>query len=272
MTSLPKLMGILNVTPDSFSDGGQFFAAEAAIEHGQRLVEEGADILDVGGESTRPGAEEVSVDEEMARVCVVIEALKKVVPVPISVDTRKPEVAHAAVTAGAKIWNDVSALTFSEKSVDVARNLAGNFDCDLVLMHSKGSPETMQNDPTYDDVVAEVSAFLVRRLDVCLAAGIARARVMIDPGIGFGKTLDHNLTLMMSLGRLGEIAPVLLGASRKSFIGKIDDANGTRRSDDRIGGSIAAALAGMRQGVNVLRVHDVAATRQALNVAQKLGF
>ena len=266
MSVVPKLMGIVNVTPDSFSDGGQYFDAHVAIEHGKRLAAEGAAILDIGGESTRPGAEIVPIEEEILRVTAVIKALADEVSTPISVDTRKPEVARAAVEAGATIWNDVSALTFAADSVKVASEL----QCGLVLMHAMGTPKTMQLAPSYDDVVGDVSVYLRERVDACLAAGIEREKILIDPGIGFGKTLEHNIALLKSLQDLRDIAPVLLGASRKSFIGKIDQSPMAQLASDRLGGSIATAIAAMRQGVEVLRVHDVAETRQALKVWAKI--
>ncbi len=260
-TPEPSLMGIVNVTPDSFSDGGQFSNAAAAIEHGLRLAEEGADILDIGGESTRPGAEPVPVDEELRRVLPVIEGLAAKSKTQLSIDTRKPKVARAAVEAGAAIWNDVSALTFDETSVEAAASMA----CDVVLMHAQGSPKTMQDDPAYVDVVAEVTAYLAARVELCVAAGIARERLIVDPGIGFGKTLAHNLSLMAYLDQLARLdCRVLLGASRKRFIGALD---GEGPAKERLGGSIAAALEGWRRGASILRVHDVAATRQALNIA-----
>lgn len=259
-------MGIINTTPDSFSDGGAFLDVNAAIAHGLQLIEEGADILDIGGESTRPGAEFISIDDEITRVIPVIEALAGKTDIPLSIDTRKPEVARAAIEVGARIWNDVSALTFSAESIDVAAEL----ECDLVLMHAQGTPQTMQDDPIYDNVVEDVAAYLTMRIEACLAAGIARHKIMIDPGIGFGKTLEHNLALMRNLGRLAKTAPVLLGASRKRFIAAIDDHKGAQAAGDRVGGSLAAAINGADGGAAILRVHDVAATRQALNVWRAL--
>lgn len=259
-----RIMGIVNVTPDSFSDGGRYFDPQAAIAHGLRLVEEGADILDIGGESTRPGAEPVEEIEERARALPVIEALAARVAVPLSIDTRKPAIARAAIEAGASIWNDVSALTYAPDSMETAAAL----DCRIVLMHAQGDPRTMQDNPHYDDVVAEVRAFLEARIEACLAAGIDRARLIVDPGIGFGKTVAHNLALIAGLGRIAELGcPVLLGVSRKRFIAALDRAG---PADERLGGSLAAALEGWRRGAAILRVHDVAATRQALAVAGAL--
>ncbi len=254
----PKIMGIVNVTPDSFSDGGKFLASDLAVEHALALVAQGADILDVGGESTRPGAAEVTVSEEYARVIPVIERLSQKTDKLISIDTRKPEIAEAAKKAGAHIWNDVSALTFSENSMRVAADLK----MPIVLMHAQGSPETMQDNPQYGDVVQEVKLWLARRINACEQAGIPPERLIVDPGIGFGKTLEHNLTLLNNLGSLRDLGcPVLLGASRKRFIETIDRAGA---AEDRVGGSLAAVLAGLEQGAGIFRVHDVAETRQAI--------
>lgn len=257
----PHLMGILNVTPDSFSNGGRFADAAAAVTHGLRLIADGADFLDIGGESTRPGADAVPVIEEMRRVIPVIEGLADATSMRLSIDTRKPAVAQAAVRAGAAVWNDVSALTYSADSLRTAASL----DCAVVLMHAQGDPKTMQNDPHYDDVVEEVFAFLAGRIAACEAAGVARSRLIVDPGVGFGKTLAHNLSLLAGLERFRDLgAPILVGASRKSFIAKLDRA---APADARLGGSIAAALEAARRGASILRVHDVAETRQALAAA-----
>lgn len=257
-------MGVVNTTPDSFSDGGRFVDAEAAIRHGVQLVDEGADILDIGGESTRPGAEPVSVKEELARVMPVTEGLAVKTNTALSIDTRKPEVARVAVAAGAAIWNDVSALTYAPDSLESAADLA----CDIVLMHAQGDPRTMQDRPYYDDVVEEVYAFLAARMEACVKAGVAAERLIVDPGIGFGKTLAHNLSLLANLERFTELGrPVLLGASRKRFIAALDRDG---PADERLGGSLAAVLAGRRAGASIFRVHDVAATRQALNVVDAI--
>ena len=257
---LPLLMGVVNVTPDSFSDGGAFLDPARAIDHGLKLVAEGAAILDIGGESTRPGADPVRDETELARVLPVVRGLAAQTAAVISIDTRKPAVARACVEAGASIWNDVSALTFAPDSLAVAAAL----DCRIVLMHAQGEPGTMQDDPRYDDVVEEVSSDLSARINACEASGIARARLIADPGIGFGKTLAHNLALIASLDRFSALGvPVLLGASRKRFIAAIDRQG---PAAGRLGGSIAAALAGAARGASILRVHDVAATRQALAV------
>jgi dihydropteroate synthase len=257
----PRVMGIVNTTPDSFSDGGRFIDPGAALGHARRLLAEGADILDIGGESTRPGAEPVSVEVEIARVVPLIEAIRAESPVPISVDTMKPGVARAAAAAGASIWNDVTALRHAPDSLGVAAELG----CEVVLMHMQGEPGTMQAEPRYDDVAAEVAEFLAARAQAAMAAGVARERIWLDPGIGFGKhRIRHNLPLLARLDRIVSLGfPVLLGASRKSFIGALDR---EAPADRRLGGSIAAALAGAAAGVAAVRVHDVAETVQALNV------
>lgn len=258
-------MGVVNATPDSFSDGGQFADSVAAIRHGLRLAEDGAGIIDIGGESTRPGADDVPAAEEIARTVPVIEGLKREKSQAIiSIDTRKPEAARAAVAAGAEIWNDVTALTYAPDSVETAAALS----CDLVLMHAQGDPKTMQKDPSYDDVVEEVYAYLARRIEVCVKAGVSESRIIVDPGVGFGKTVTHNLLLLANLSRFSALGrPVLLGASRKRFIGVLDR---NAPASERLGGSLAAVLAGAHQGVSIFRVHDVAATRQALTVAKAI--
>jgi dihydropteroate synthase len=251
-------MGVVNVTPDSFSDGGRHASAAAAIAHARRLAEEGAAILDVGGESTRPGAPPVTIAEEIDRVVPVIEALARDGLV-VSVDTRRTAVMRAAVPAGAAIVNDVGALR-DPGAVAVCAEMG----VAVVLMHMQGEPATMQVAPRYEDVVAEVGGFLAERAAACRAAGIPATRICVDPGIGFGKTVDHNLAL---LRRLEELRPpdcaLLLGASRKSFIARLSRGEDT---DHRLPGSLAAALHGAARGVDVLRVHDVAETRQALDV------
>lgn len=253
-------MGVVNATPDSFSDGGKFLDPDRAIEHALRLAGEGADILDIGGESTRPGADAVSIDDECARIIPVIEGLKKAgCQTAISIDTRKPEVASAAIKAGAAIWNDVTALSYARDSMEVAAGLS----CDIVLMHAKGDPKTMQDAPHYDDVIEEVYAYLGARIEACVKAGVDESRIIVDPGIGFGKTLTHNLLLLGGLTRFCALGrPVLLGASRKRFIAALDAG-----ADERLGGSLAAVWSGYCRGVSIFRVHDVAATRQALRVA-----
>jgi dihydropteroate synthase len=253
------VMGVLNVTPDSFSDGGRFIEPAAAVSHARRLIDGGADLIDVGGESTRPGATPVDVDEELARVVPVIEALAGC-GVPVSIDTRHARVMRAALRAGAAIVNDVSALTADPDSLTVVAEAGAS----VVLMHAQGDPATMQDDPRYGDVVAEVHDWLADRIDACAAAGIPRDGIVVDPGIGFGKTLDHNLELLRNLDRFHDLGcPILLGVSRKGFIGRL---GGGAPAHARLPGSLAAALAGVRQGVHILRVHDVAETRQALAV------
>jgi dihydropteroate synthase len=258
-------MGIVNVTPDSFSDGGVLTSLEAAIQYGLRLVADGADILDIGGESTRPGAEPVMIDDEIARVVPVIKGLRAAWAGPISIDTMKPDVARAAVAAGATMWNDVTALTHSPDSLPTAADLG----CDVVLMHMRGEPRTMQADPGYDDVVAEVADWLVARADDAMAAGVARERIWLDPGIGFGKTAQHNLVLTAYLDRLTATGfPALYGASRKRVIQAIDPS--ATDPSDRLGGSLALALAAARNGAGILRVHDVSETVQALTLQSAL--
>jgi dihydropteroate synthase len=257
----PLLMGVVNVTPDSFSDGGSFLDPAHAIDLGLKLADEGAAILDIGGESTRPGADPIPEETELARVIPVIKGLALQTAAAISIDTRKPAVARACVDAGASIWNDVSALTYSDDSLMVAASL----DCRVVLMHAKGDPKTMQDNPQYGDVIEEVLGDLSRRIVACEAAGIAKGRLIADPGIGFGKTLAHNLALIGGLDRFSSLGvPILLGASRKRFIAALDRQG---PAGSRLGGSIAAALAGAARGASIIRVHDVAATRQALAVA-----
>jgi dihydropteroate synthase len=255
----PRVMGVVNVTPDSFSDGGRFLDLDAAVDHARGLILQGADILDIGGESTRPHAVPVSEAEEVARVVPVIEALRS--QAILSIDTMKPAVARAAVSGGATIWNDVTALRASPDSPAVAADLG----CEVVLMHILGEPGTMQDDPRYDDVVGEVTQFLHDRAQVAMAAGVARDKISLDPGIGFGKTLAHNLALLAHLDQLVALGfPVVLGVSRKSFLAKIDPS--AKQATDRLGGSLAAALAGAEAGVHTLRVHDVRETVQALAV------
>jgi dihydropteroate synthase len=260
-----RVMGILNATPDSFSDGGRFLDPGAALAQGRRMAAEGAEILDIGGESTRPGAPAVDPETEVSRVVPLITALRAETAITLSVDTMKPQVARAAVAAGADIWNDVSALTWAPDSAEVAAELG----CQVVLMHMRGDPRTMQAAPRYVDVVGEVEAYLLARAEAALAAGVARDRIWLDPGIGFGKTLAHNLALLARLDRFVALGfPVLLGVSRKSFIKAIDAA--AQDPGDRLGGSLAGALAGARAGVAAVRVHDVAETVQALAVERAL--
>jgi dihydropteroate synthase len=259
-------MGVTNVTPDSFSDGGRFHEAEAALVQARKLVADGADILDIGGESTRPGAVPVLEELEIERVVPLIRAIRAESGVAISVDTMKPAVARAAVAAGASIWNDVSALRYEPESLATAAELG----CEVVLMHMQGDPRTMQADPRYGDVAAEVCDFLAARAEAAVAAGVVRDRIWVDPGIGFGKHItEHNVPLLGELERVVALGyPVLLGASRKAFIGALD--GGKVPADQRLGGSIAVALAGAAAGVAAVRVHDVRETVQALRVWQAI--
>ena len=255
----PLVMGIVNVTPDSFSDGGRFDRPDRAVAHALQLVAEGADILDIGGESTRPGARNVSLDEELERVVPVIRSLVGRTDVPISIDTSKPQVMRAAVEAGAVMINDVNGLR-----ADGALATAAGLEAAICVMHMQGQPRTMQQDPQYDDVVADVMDFLRQRVAACQAAGIARERLLIDPGFGFGKTLAHNLAL---LNRQQELLvldlPLLIGISRKSMLGAI---TGRENADQRLAASLAAALLSAQRGAAILRVHDVAPTVDALKV------
>jgi dihydropteroate synthase len=254
-----RLMGIVNVTPDSFSDGGRFLAPDCAIAHARELAAGGADLLDIGGESTRPGAREVSTEEELARVAPVLEGIRDV-DAPISIDTSKAAVAVASLDAGAEIVNDVTALRHDP----ALAGLCAERECTVVLMHMQGTPRTMQENPTYDDVVDDVKAFLAERIEFAVGEGIAEERIWVDPGIGFGKTVDHNLELLRRLAELRELGrPVVVGSSRKRFIGELTG----REVDDRLGGTIASNVLALRAGADVLRVHDVAESRQALLVA-----
>jgi dihydropteroate synthase len=260
---MPAVWGILNVTPDSFSDGGRFLAPEVAVEQALRLVQQGADVLDVGGESTRPGAQEVPVDEEIRRTAPVVRALRAAkVTLPLSIDTRKADVARAALDAGADIVNDVSAGRHDPRLLPlVAERKAG-----LVVMHMRGEPATMQRAPEYRDVVAEVRAFLADRRDAALAAGVDPTRVWVDPGIGFGKTLEHNLALLQGLESFTSLGPVRGGASRKSFLGALTG----RPAPERLLGSLACAARAHHAGVAAVRVHDVAETVELLKVLQRI--
>lgn len=255
----PIVMGIINVTPDSFSDGGETAAHSAAITRGREMLAAGARILDVGGESTRPGAPPVSIAAELARVVPVIEALRDTDAV-ISIDTRHPEVMAAAVEAGAGVINDVTALSHDPQSVTVAADLG----VPVILMHMQGEPGTMQANPHYDDAPLEVRNYLKERIDVCLAAGILASQIAVDPGIGFGKSVDHNLQILNRIDLLmGLGCPVVLGVSRKSFIGKVA---GGDHPQDRLAGSLSCAVAARAEDVGIYRVHDVAETVQALKV------
>lgn len=253
----PLIMGVVNVTPDSFSDGGRFFGTQQAVEHARMLVEEGADILDIGGESSRPGAEPVGLDEELRRVMPVLEQLVQL-PIPVSVDTCKPEVMRRAIAAGAAMVNDINALREPGGLAAVAESQAA-----VCLVHMQGEPRTMQQDPHYQDVLTEVTAFLAQRVEAARQAGIARERIVIDPGFGFGKKTGHNLELLRGLPRIAGLGqPVLVGLSRKSLFGKITG----KAVADRVSASVAAALLAAERGAALVRVHDVAATRDALLV------
>lgn len=259
----PHVMGVINVTPDSFSDGGDHAESGPAIAAGQAMAAAGASILDVGGESTRPGAEAVSPGDELRRVIPVIEGLRDL-DVKISIDTRRAEVMAAALAAGASIVNDVTALEGDAQSLD----LVARSGVPVVLMHMQGTPQTMQKAPDYDDVALDIYDYLEARLEACEAAGIPRARIAVDPGIGFGKTVAHNLQLLEQLAIFhGLGCPILLGVSRKSFIGRISDGSAPKA---RLPGSLAAGLAGVARGAQILRVHDVAETKQALQVWQAI--
>ncbi|HWX75286.1 MAG TPA: dihydropteroate synthase [Solirubrobacteraceae bacterium] len=264
-----RLMGVLNVTPDSFSDGGRYLDAGAAIEHGARMLGEGADILDVGGESTRPGAEPVGAEEELARVGPVIEALAAEHPgACISIDTQKAAVAEQALRAGARLVNDVSAF----RADPAMAALVATSGAECCLMHMRGEPRTMQRDPRYGDVIDDVKAFLYERLQFAVREGVSEERVLLDPGIGFGKTLAHNLELLRRLGELLELGrPIVVGTSRKSFIGRLAaDSRGLEEPlgpEARLPGSLASAVLAYERGASVLRVHDVAPTRDALTLA-----
>lgn len=253
----PLIMGVVNVTPDSFSDGGHYLRLDAAVDHARRLIDEGADLLDIGGESTRPGAAAVSLDEERRRVLPVLEALASA-GVPLSVDTQKPELMRDAVAAGAAMVNDVNGF----EAADALAAVSGG-SCAICIMHKQGSPQTMQRAPQYINVVSDVHDYLLARVAAAEAAGIARERIVIDPGFGFGKSLEHNLALLRELDRVAATGvPVLAGLSRKSMIGALTG----REVGERVFGSVAAALIAAQRGAAILRVHDVAAMRDALAV------
>jgi dihydropteroate synthase len=257
-----KLMGVVNVTPDSFSDGGLFLDPGSAIDHGRALAADGADLLDVGGESTRPGAEAVSAEEELGRVVPVVAGLAGTA-VPVSIDTYKRSVAEAALDAGARVVNDVTALRGDPELA----GLCADRDCEVILMHMLGTPQTMQDNPAYEDVVDEVKAFLAGRIELAVSEGIDEARITVDPGIGFGKTVEHNLELLRRLGELRDLGrPICVGTSRKSFIGKITG----RPVDQRLGGTIASCVLAYANGAAVLRVHDVREVREALTAAEAI--
>ncbi|MGJ8584962.1 MAG: dihydropteroate synthase [Marinosulfonomonas sp.] len=256
----PRLMGIVNVTPDSFSDGGDFSDRQKAVAHGMALAQAGADILDIGGESTRPGAAVVPIKEEIARTEPVLSDLRAKLPNPLSIDTRKHDVARAAVGAGARIVNDVSALSYDPQIIDLVKENG----VDLCLMHAQGDPETMQDDPHYDNVLLDVYDYLNARVSDAVSAGVPREKIIIDPGIGFGKTVAHNVALLQNLSLFHGIGcTVLLGASRKRFIGALTGVSETKL---RMPGSVAVMLAGISQGVQITRVHDISESKQALTM------
>lgn len=258
----PRIMGILNITPDSFSDGGAFVAPQAAVEQARKMVDEGADIIDVGGESTRPGAADVSVQQELDRVIPVVERLSAELNVLVSIDTSKPDVMCAAVDAGASLINDVRAL-----QMPGALEAAANCNAMVCLMHMQGQPRTMQSAPNYQDVVADICAFFNTRLRICEQMGIKRDRLWIDPGFGFGKTMSHNLRLLAELHRFSEIGcPILVGLSRKSMFGQLLG----REVNERLVASAVGALLAVQNGAQIVRVHDVQATADALNLHQAI--
>jgi len=259
----PLIMGILNATPDSFSDGGQFNNIDAAINHGKRMIDEGADIIDIGGESTRPGSERVSVKDQLDRVVPIINAISETLPehVEISIDTTRAKVAEAALSSGATIVNDVSGGNDDPEIIE----LCADKECPYIIMHMLGSPETMQSDPVYDDVAKDIRIFLERRIKDCIKAGVDKNNIVIDPGIGFGKTREHNLTLLNNLKSFVDTEHlVLLGTSRKRFMGSICPVN---TADELIGATAATTALGVNAGVKIFRVHDVKPNRQAADVA-----
>lgn len=263
--SRPRVMGILNVTPDSFSDGGAFISPERAIIHAEQMLLDGADIIDIGGESTRPGADAVSEQEELDRVIPVIEAIKQRLSVIVSIDTNKPAVMRAAVAAGAGLINDVMALQ-APGAIEAASHLS----VPVCLMHMQGEPRTMQQQPEYADVVSDIMAFFQQRIDACAAGGISKERLLLDPGFGFGKTLEHNLSLLQGLGKFLQMGlPLLIGISRKSMIGAILD---NAPVADRLYGSMAAAVLAVERGASIVRVHDVRPTADALRVANAVRY
>lgn len=257
------VMGILNVTPDSFSDGGQFLKVENAFTHSVKMIEEGADIIDIGGESTKPFADPVSTDEELSRVIPVIEKIRSEYDILISIDTTKSKVAEEAITAGANIINDVSAMEIDENMLQVAKN----YNSPIVMMHMKGIPKNMQNNPTYDHLITEIKDYLSSRVKCAINAGIDKKNIIIDPGIGFGKSVEHNFEIINNLDSFVDLGfPVLLGASRKSFIGLTLNVE----EKDRLEGSIAANVIGLQKGAKIFRVHDVLAAKKSLIIANKI--
>jgi dihydropteroate synthase len=257
----PLIMGVVNVTPDSFSDGCDFLERDKAVEHVLRLVEEGADIIDIGGESTRPNAQRISVDEELERVMPVIETVAPIINIPLSIDTTRSEVAARALDAGVTIVNDVSALHFDEKIGEVA----AKHKAYLILMHMRGTPADMQHNTKYKDLIGEIYSYLSSAAEKAIASGMAREKIIIDPGIGFGKSVDGNFTILKNLHRFLDLGyPVMVGASRKSFIGK------KLEIEERIEGSLAAACYAVLNGADIVRVHDVAETKRALEIIEHI--
>lgn len=264
------IMGILNVTPDSFSDGGRFLAFESALEHARRLVHEGADLVDIGGESSRPGAEPVALAEELRRVVPVIRAIRQEFSIPISIDTYKAPVAEAALEAGANIINDISALRFDAQMVKVVARAR----VPIVLMHMRGEPKTMQENPVYTDVMREIKEFLGERIEYALSHGIERENILIDPGIGFGKRVEHNIEILRRLGELKELGcPIVIGTSRKSFIGWVGSTHGEPLSvQERFEGTIASNVIAVVNGAQIVRVHDVVSMKRALAIADAVRY
>jgi dihydropteroate synthase len=261
------IMGVINITPDSFSDGGKFNSIENAVIHAKKLIDEGADILDIGGESTRPFATPVLLEEELNRVIPAIEEIRKITDLPISIDTMKSEVAYKAVKAGASIINDVSALSSDHKMAKTAADL----DVPVVLMHMKGTPENMQKNPCYDDLIKEITDYFSKRIAFALKNGIKKENIILDPGIGFGKTLDHNLVIIKNLEKLKVFkAPILLGTSRKTFIRKLTKKDDFPNHPDVITGSVASVCAGVLNGAQIVRVHDVKETSSALKIVDAI--
>ncbi|MEO1939795.1 dihydropteroate synthase [Candidatus Thioglobus sp.] len=263
MTIQPQIMGVLNITPDSFSDGGKYFDFNSAIVNAKRMIKQGADIIDIGGESTRPGAKPVSTNDEIDRVIPIIEALHHSIDVPISIDTSKPEVMKLAVEAGASMINDVCAL-----SADDALEAAALLNVNVCLMHMQGSPRTMQNSPVYGNVIDDIKQFFDNRIKACIDAGITEGKIILDPGFGFGKNLNHNLEILKRLSEFKSFGlPILAGISRKSMIGSLLN---DRNVDGRVSGSVTAAIIAIENGANIVRVHDVLETKDALMVWQSV--
>lgn len=263
LPSRTHLMGILNVTPDSFSDGGKFFKVEEAVGRGIKMAEEGADIIDIGGESTRPGSDPITIEEELSRVIPVIEALLKEIDIPISIDTYKSEVAKRALEAGAEMINDISALRFDPKMKEVAKE----YQVPIVLMHIKGTPKNMQENPYYEDVFTEITEYLKQSIEIAEKAGIDREKIIIDPGIGFGKRLEDNLNILKNLKKFSILnCPIMIGPSRKSFIGKILDLP----VEERLEGSLAALAVSIMNGANIVRVHDVKESKRVVGLVDAI--